>query len=350
MTTRISSLDFGYQPGNLSLYPDVIDDHNQLYEVSNNALTKLKQTLTYNSKTIIVEDNSKFPETGLLKIGPAPGDNGPYEIIYYEKKTNGIFSNLVRGFSGSIRSTFLKGSYVSGAVMGEHHNSLKDAILNIEEFIGTKELPEDNTISARIKNLEDKFLSPRASFRAYPKSGSAPLQVRFQNFSDGNIVRYFWDFGDGSTSIEKNPTHTYVNDGVYTVQLNIITTSAGQGFVTKLNYITISDEEKIPFFYVLPNDPNKPNYSRETAENLVESGEDINAVPQTFKFVDQTDGNISQRYWVFDDNTNESQLDPDIHDTTHIYDKPGSYDPSLLVVFSSQQLKRVFLTNRLEIL
>ncbi|MBU1570212.1 MAG: PKD domain-containing protein, partial [Proteobacteria bacterium] len=37
--------------------------------------------------------------------------------------------------------------------------------------------------------------------------------------SDGRIVNWEWNFGDGNTSTLQNPTHTYASDGTYTVTL-----------------------------------------------------------------------------------------------------------------------------------
>ncbi|MBN2778056.1 MAG: PKD domain-containing protein [Bacteroidales bacterium] len=52
------------------------------------------------------------------------------------------------------------------------------------------------------------------------------LTVNFTNLSEsyneGNI-HYYWDFGDGSTSFNEEPTHTYSTPGIYKVTLNIIT-------------------------------------------------------------------------------------------------------------------------------
>ncbi|KHT44014.1 collagenase [Vibrio sinaloensis] len=39
--------------------------------------------------------------------------------------------------------------------------------------------------------------------------------------SDGQIVHYFWEFGDGATSTEANPTHQFSRAGTYTVRLTI---------------------------------------------------------------------------------------------------------------------------------
>jgi len=39
--------------------------------------------------------------------------------------------------------------------------------------------------------------------------------------SDGTISGWSWDFGDGATSTEQNPSHTYAADGTYTVSLTV---------------------------------------------------------------------------------------------------------------------------------
>jgi hypothetical protein len=341
---RNSSLDLGYTSGDLSLFPVARDDINQLYETRNNAVTTLKQSLTYNGKYIIVDDNSAFPDKGLLTIGPQPGQRGggPYEIVYYDTKNPGIFRNLIRGFAGSRQNQWPSGAWVSNSVMAEHHNAIKDAILQIESDIGISDLPLETSLNGILRSQEVRFLNPKPLFRAHPIKGPAPLRVRFQNFSTGPLIRYLWDFGDGTTSVEKSPIHTYQQDGLYSVKLNILTSLGAQGITIKNNYITVSDQERIPFFYVTP----LVGYSRQTAIGM-------GIQPTTFNFVDQTDGEITQRYWVFDgpgrhdgvqvDSESIAVTDPNNHSTTYVYDLPGEYNPTLLVVLSNQNLKRAFL-------
>lgn len=343
--TRISSLDGGYQTGDLSVFPVAKDTRSQLYQAANNAVTKLKQSLTYNGKYIVVEDNSSFPSSGLLTIGPQPGKGGGvYELVYYDQKVNGVFRNLIRGFAGSRQGQWSAGSYVMNSVMAEHHNAIKDAVIQIERNLGTEENPDPISLNGILKSQEDRFLSPKAVFRAWPLRGPSPLRVRFQNFSTGPVIRSLWDFGDGTTSVEKHPTHTYQSEGIYTVKLNIITALGAQGVSSKANYITVDDEERQPFFYVTPN----VGYSKQTAEEM-------EIEPTTFYFVDQSDGDISQRYWIFDgpgthegevvENNSLPVMDPNIHSTSFVYDKPGEYEPSCLVLFANQKLKRAFLKD-----
>ncbi|NQZ02270.1 MAG: PKD domain-containing protein, partial [Bdellovibrionales bacterium] len=52
------------------------------------------------------------------------------------------------------------------------------------------------------------------------------LTVLFEDFSFaniGNVVAWEWDFGDGNTSTEQYPTHTYAEEGIYEVTLAITT-------------------------------------------------------------------------------------------------------------------------------
>lgn len=66
---------------------------------------------------------------------------------------------------------------------------------------------------------------PQVSLTATPASGTAPLQVSFQaNIATAsNPIRcYGWDFGDGQTSPDAAPTHTYQTPGTYPVRLTVI--------------------------------------------------------------------------------------------------------------------------------
>jgi PKD repeat protein len=50
------------------------------------------------------------------------------------------------------------------------------------------------------------------------------LTANFEDLStdsDGDVVAWSWDFGDGSTSTEQNPSHTYDTEGTYDVSLTV---------------------------------------------------------------------------------------------------------------------------------
>lgn len=77
-------------------------------------------------------------------------------------------------------------------------------------------------------------------FSAYPTSGDPPLTVQFT--ADGsNIVNVLWDFGDGTTSTQTNPTHTYAASATsYTVTLTGYTKNGLSKSIIKENLITSS--------------------------------------------------------------------------------------------------------------
>lgn len=322
MADRVSSMDAGYRAGDLSLFPSAIDDRVSLYEAANNAETVLRTGLPFNGRKIIVEDTSSFPEKGLVRVGPKSG-GGDAELIYYGSKTQGSFDDLQRGFAGSRQNQWPSGSSATNSVAAEPHNAVKDALIKIEQTLGLRNSPAAGTVNRRLKDQELKFLSPKASFRAFPRTVLPGKTVRFQSFSEGDIVRYFWDFGDGSQSLERNPVHSYASEGVYTVKLHLITSLGAQNIATKNNYVKVSYDEQPSFFYV---------------KNI--SG-------RKYLFMDQTDGDIKQRFWVFGDGSNYVELNPNRHFVEYEYSAPGTYEPSLLIVFSSDNIKRVFLNRSL---
>ena len=341
MVDRISSLDNSYATGDLSIYPEALDNKSVLYEATNNSWIVLKQTLSYNSNVIIVEDASSFPANGIVRVGPPPGESGNFEMIHYNRKTSNTLTDLKRGFAGSRQSVWYAGkAYVTNSVAAEHHNAVKDAIINIETNLGTKDYPDSESLNGILKSQEVRFLAPKPLFRAFPIKGPPPLTVRFQNFTTGHIIRFLWDFGDGGTSLDKSPNHTYLVEGQYTVKLNVVTSAGAQGVATKKGYITVNSDETVPFFYV---DSIDDPYSVKTASELGKQ-------PKEFVFVDQSDGDIVQRNWVFGDSEKHTQEDPDVHEITHIYDEPGEYVVTQLIQFSNGRLKRVELPESLVVL
>jgi PKD repeat protein len=49
--------------------------------------------------------------------------------------------------------------------------------------------------------------------------------VNFSSTTTGSVTNYLWDFGDGFTSSDQNPNHTYAVNGTYVVSLTVTTTS-----------------------------------------------------------------------------------------------------------------------------
>lgn len=144
-------------------------------------------------------------------------------------------------------------------------------------------------------------VNPTASFSATPTNGCVPLTVQFTNQSS-NASFYSWDFGDGNTSTQVNPTHTFTQDGVFTVQL----------IVENLNGCTDTVEQNFTV-YPLP-----------VAEFTYNSTNTC-YTPTTVNFVNQSTGAVNYA-WDFGDGTQSVLTNPIV-----VYDLPGTYTISLEV-------------------
>ncbi|MCF7830851.1 PKD domain-containing protein [Candidatus Gracilibacteria bacterium] len=79
----------------------------------------------------------------------------------------------------------------------------------------------------------------KASFEAFPSPGNG-MNFQFDpRSSTGTVVDYFWNFGDGSTSREFMPTHTYGVPGEYKVSLKI---TDSKGVVSSTTQTTIAEK------------------------------------------------------------------------------------------------------------
>jgi len=82
--------------------------------------------------------------------------------------------------------------------------------------------------------------APTANFTATPVAGNVPLTVNFTDQSTNNPTAWSWSFGDGGTSLAKNPSRQYTAPGTYTVTLTA-TNACGSDGETKVGYITVSN-------------------------------------------------------------------------------------------------------------
>jgi len=136
---------------------------------------------------------------------------------------------------------------------------------------------------------------PVADFAANTTSGTVPLTVAFTDASTG-ASSWSWVFGDGATSAEQNPAHTFTTVGTYTVTLTV--TNDG-GSASKSMTITVNPKKPVARF-----DQNK--YS--------------DKVPLTIKFTDKSLNNPTSYLWRFGDGATSTEKSP-----THTYTQPGVY-------------------------
>jgi gliding motility-associated-like protein len=65
---------------------------------------------------------------------------------------------------------------------------------------------------------------PSAGFSLDPVEGCNPHTVNFSDTSSisvGHIVGWEWNFGDGNTSTDQHPSHTYLSPGEYSIKLRV---------------------------------------------------------------------------------------------------------------------------------
>lgn len=126
--------------------------------------------------------------------------------------------------------------------------------------------------------------------------------------SDGTIGFWSWDFGDGTTSSEQNPIHTYANPGTYTVCL------------------TITDEDGVCSSHVCQHVV--VHHPPAGVCHAIFVFHQIDPDQQTISFTDQStsDGTIGTWAWNFGDGNTSNEQNP-----THTYTHPGTYTVCLII-------------------
>ncbi|MCP5049202.1 MAG: PKD domain-containing protein, partial [bacterium] len=127
---------------------------------------------------------------------------------------------------------------------------------------------------------------PVAAFSYEPQAPQAGDTVQFLSEStddDGTIVSHQWEFGDGGSSTNANPSHTYKDSGNYVVTLTVTDNQGGTGAIS--NSVPVNTDPTA-FFTYSPGSP--------------ESGEDV-----TFDGSGSSDGDgdIRTYTWDFGDGT-----------------------------------------------
>lgn len=132
-----------------------------------------------------------------------------------------------------------------------------------------------------------------ASFASAPNM----LSVNFTDQSNGNPTAWQWDFGDGNTSTQQNPTHSYTAPGTYTVCL-ISTTNCGDD--TVCTSVTVSCPAPSSAF-----------------------GSTVSQLQASFS--DMSTGGATSWMWDFGDGNTSTQQNP-----THSYTASGTYTVCLI--------------------
>jgi PKD repeat protein len=135
--------------------------------------------------------------------------------------------------------------------------------------------------------------------------------VAFTDLSQGNVIKWKWDFGDGQTSGQQNPVHNYSMPGVYDVCLSIVTD----------NGCTSVYCEKVP---VEPSVRCKAFF--EVIYSDCYSTFNIDCMSNHVAFIDKSFGNIKEWHWDFGDGQTSGEQNP-----VHEYENGGLYNVCLTI-------------------
>ncbi|CAN5751619.1 hypothetical protein BH10BAC2_BH10BAC2_07060 [soil metagenome] len=150
------------------------------------------------------------------------------------------------------------------------------------------------------------YAQPKADFVANTTHGCNSLLAYFTDISTGNPSTWFWDFGNGQTSIVQNPAVVYSAPGVYTVTLTV-TNNLGNDNIVKTNYIIV-DSVPVASFSLSPS---------------------AGCLPFPVSFTDQSNpiaGSIASWSWDFGDGSTSTLQNP-----LHVYTTDGIYSVKLVV-------------------
>ncbi len=143
---------------------------------------------------------------------------------------------------------------------------------------------------------DNQYLFPVAFFDGTKQPGSTV--VAFTDHSYYNPTEWTWDFGDGNTSTDQNPSHTYADEGTYEVCLTAANTHGSGIFCKNINVVL----------------PAAPTADFSFSANFLE-----------VNFSDLSGNGPTEWTWDFGDGNTSSEQNP-----THIYDVPGLYTVCLI--------------------
>lgn len=183
---------------------------------------------------------------------------------------------------------FSNGNVLSGSGSGPYNvswdTSGEDVVtLTVTDIFGCSSSHSENVLVN---------LTPTVSFTSIT-GGCEPLLVDFTNTSEGGFT-YEWDFGDGTTSTDQDPSHTYAA-GVYDVSLAV---TSAEGCMASLNYPAYIEVLSVPIA---------------DASVLEDITHPYDLSQATFHF--QNSSQFATDYlWDFGDGTSSTETDP-----THTY-------------------------------
>jgi PKD repeat protein len=167
----------------------------------------------------------------------------------------------------------------------------------------------------------------KASFTHSPKFPMEGQAVQFTDASKGNPTSWRWDFGDGSTSIQQNPSHVFATPGLKKVTLVV---ARGAGSKRSIRTITVTPQMTAASLADSPKVPKADEPVQNTDTSALSPSfnffPSVPAVNQAVQFTDASIGTPNSWQWSFGDGSSSSLQDP-----SHGYSAAGSYTVNLTV-------------------
>jgi len=214
---------------------DLVTEYNPTHTYSKPGTYTVKETVSnaagkdteIKTDYITVTEASQAPDADF--VGSPVSGSSPLNVQFTDKST------------GS--PTYWKWNFGDGSDLVTEYNPThtysKPGTYTVKETVSNA-AGKDTEIKTDYITVTEASQAPVADFWGWPLSGNAPLKVTFTETSTGSPTSWKWDFGDGKSSTEKSPTHTYSSAGTYTVKLTA-TNAAGSSTKSKWKYIKVSE-------------------------------------------------------------------------------------------------------------
>jgi len=190
------------------------------------------------STVITVSEPPNVPPTAAFTANPSSGD-APL-TVNVDASASGDTDGTIQSYAWD----FGDGGTGSGVTTSHVYAAAGSYVvtLTVTDDDGDSSTATD-TITVTVPNV-----APTAGFTRSPASGDQPLPVSVDasasTDTDGTIVSYAWDFGDGGTDTGVTAAHTYTVAGTYSIQL-VVTDDRG-GTATASQSVTVTNPNVAP--------------------------------------------------------------------------------------------------------
>ncbi len=244
---------------------------------------------------------------------PQEFNNADFSICYYNQECQAFFSYYFDG-QDEMKVHFLDASMGSHSSafwdFGDGETSNDDNPAHAYSEFGYYEVGliiEDSVTGCWSEHKDMVYLGDSLGCQAgftYSENPVNANEIQFADMSMGNIDYWFWDFGDGDTSEEQDPSHVFPQNGIYEVCLFV---SSQMMTCSDMYCMEIEISDSATCFADF-------TYSLDT----------LNNTPYTYVFTDESSDETENWYWDFGDGSFSEDQNP-----VHVFDSSGTYQVCL---------------------